>query len=161
VSDLLREAVMLLYDWEVLSFGNHGSVAKETRAFLEKVGYDPMTATLRTADQPEAAQREADMIYFRQAHGDDSIGRTPDQQSAARKPEEKCPHGLAIWPGYSNVCCLNEEGTADPKSAPYTPPCCKDAPEWMAVVTCNPGCPRATDKPSGEHQHNDPRAEDQ
>ena len=46
---LLREAVMLLFDWDAL-IGGSGSVATETRAFLDKVGYDPMTATMRPAD---------------------------------------------------------------------------------------------------------------
>jgi hypothetical protein len=85
----------------------------------------------------------------------------PDQQSPA--PDWTCPDcdcRMAAQVRYCPVCLTRKEA-ADPKSAPYTPPCCKDAPEWMAVVTCNPGCPRATDKPSGEHQHNDPRAEDQ
>ena len=44
---LLLEATMLLFDWDAL-VGGTGSHATETRAFLNRVGYDPMTATLRT-----------------------------------------------------------------------------------------------------------------
>ena len=46
---LLLEATTLLFDWDAL-VGGTGSHATETRDFLARVGYDPMTATLRKAD---------------------------------------------------------------------------------------------------------------
>jgi hypothetical protein len=78
---LLREAVMLLFDWDAL-IGGSGSVATETRAFLDKVGYDPMTATMK-ADQQSARKGLDELTRMAQ---EDGLYDGPDQ----RKVCDKC-----------------------------------------------------------------------
>jgi hypothetical protein len=108
--------------------------------------------TIRGADQPAAAHQHkwTTAGYCSECSADKAA--TPDQQSAVDDVQYcECATPVPREPAGSSIEWCNSCGfdiRPDPKSAPYTPPCCKDAPEWMAVVTCNPGCPRATVKPS-------------
>jgi hypothetical protein len=115
---------------------------------LQALGDERAGARSSYADEQAALDADIDAQIARDAR------MTADQQKVTQAHRDDCIANAVGGP-------CNADCTADPKSAPYTPPCCKDAPEWMAVVTCNPGCPRATDNPSGEHQQNDARPEDQ
>jgi hypothetical protein len=106
------------------------------------------------ADALAARLAEAERL-LRQARDDFGLGANLGGQvadflrNADSASPVRCEQHCGTWPQctcggaspYSNAVC-----TADQQAAVYKPPCCKDAPEWMAVVSCYPNCERRADK---------------
>jgi hypothetical protein len=53
---LLREAIMLLFDWDTLNFGRAGDTVRETKEFLKRLGYDGTKPFSVATDQPDVCQ---------------------------------------------------------------------------------------------------------
>lgn len=71
------EATKLLFDWDATSSRN-GSIARETKAYLKRVGYNEFTATLRPADSADVAPKPGVCRH---------CGQYLDRRGKCRNPE--------------------------------------------------------------------------